>query len=212
MKRIYLYAGILIALLIITISYGNQIHIRKSNQQLSMEETESLPERTVETKTFSSISEYLLFAKEAGQDSIHLYVPRDLPEGFSLLEIANTKDVYLTSRYSLGEKTETYEQERLQTLICKHSLLGRGKDLLQTYIKNGYEPFEYNGKTYYRFDEYSLSNNDLLLGYEIVFLEDDGNDLIFMHLPAIDSFENMIQYAEIDRIVTCSGFDCENEA
>ncbi len=155
--------------------------------------------------TFGSFEDFEAQAKgKATKDSSEgcYYVPSKLPVGFEFTEIRMREDIYITVDYRLKsddisvKQTDSYAEERLNTLICQYSLYSDGEAALKnTYIPNGFEPFEYKGKTYYRFDEILDGKT---FGYELVFLEE--GHLIYLHLPAIDTFENMMTYAEVKKV------------
>ena len=156
--------------------------------------------------TYNSIEEFEAEESKKGTSGrLAYYVPELPTDQFELVRVTRRDKVYIALEYrvlsSLPEdkSLNDYETERLQTLICETSLFEDGEYNLQaSYIKNGYKELEYEGKTYYRWDERAgKDNSGKLIGYEIVFLK--GNTLIFMHLPAIDSFEEMIKYTAVIR-------------
>ncbi len=158
--------------------------------------------------TFDSFSEYERYEKSTKAPSAYYYVPSSLGEDYQLRQITKRDQVYIMLTYTVSsankafsaEKLSEYDSERLQTLICRYSLYNDGEAALKNgFIANGYVPVEYKGKTYYRWDEYAQNDSaKMLIGYEIAFLMD--GHLIFMHLPAIDTFESMMKYADVSLV------------
>ncbi len=154
--------------------------------------------------SFNSFEDYEQHEKRTKANAASCYyTPSSLPPDYELAHITKRDDVYVMIEYSLSVQTVSdnelseYDAERLQTLICRYSLYPDGQKALEDdFISNGYEAIEYEGQTYYRWDEHAENNPEKrVIGYEIAFL-DEGN-LIFMHLPAIDTFENMMKYANV---------------
>lgn len=161
---------------------------------------------------FESIKVFEEHEKNAEANAVSFYyVPASVPSGFELTEIAKRDNVYVTVTYSISDAAMSlnnaqeyaglseYDSSRLQTLICQRFLFPDGQGSLESFIANGYEPMEYEGRTYYRWDEHAENDPEKrVIGYELAFLEDDS--LIFLHLPAIDTFENMMRYAEVAKV------------
>lgn len=153
---------------------------------------------------FQTIEEYEQYEKNEENGASCYYIPAAVPEGFALADISKREGIYLsfTYRFDAAQTDETadYETDRLNTLSCSNSLYEDGEAALKSnFIDNGYEPVEYGGRTYYRWDEHALNDPEKeVIGYEIAFLE--GDSLIYMHLPAIDTFENMMKYAAVTKI------------
>jgi len=156
---------------------------------------------------FKSFEEFEKHERNAGANAVsYYYIPSALSSDYELARITKRDKGYVMIEYSvdpnavsLGELSG-YDAERLQTLICKYSLFEDGEKALKlNFIDKGYEAVEFEGKTYYRWDEYAENNPEKqIIGYEIAFLVD--GELIFMHLPAVDTFENMMNYAKVTRI------------
>jgi hypothetical protein len=157
--------------------------------------------------TFTSFAAFEQSEKQAGDTALsHYFVPAMLSDDYKLARITKREDVYVMVEYTVepgavsAEKLGEYELERLSTLICRYSLYDDADQALEAgFIDKGYGAVEYQGNVYYRWDEYV--NNDpegLLLGYEIAFVTDGC--LIYMHLPAIDTFENMMRYTKLQKI------------
>ena len=159
--------------------------------------------------TFTSVEAFEAFERKAGAKSVtSYYVPRSLSPDYTLAQITKRDDVYVMFEYTVSaskvasaSKLSEYDAERLQTLICRCSLYEDGKTALkESFIDQGFEKIEYNGKTYYRWDEHAENNPEKqVIGYEIAFLED--GKLIFMHLPAVDTFENMMRFAVLQKVI-----------
>ncbi len=164
-------------------------------------------------ESFGSFDDFEEHEKNAKTNAVSFYyVPASVPSGFELTEIAKRNDIYVMVTYSIPNTAlsvydaqedaglNSYDASRLQTLICERSLSHDGQSTLETsFIANGYEPMEYEGRTYYRWDEHAENDPEKrVIGYELAFL-DDGN-LIFLHLPAIDTFENMMRYASVEKV------------
>lgn len=158
--------------------------------------------------SFASFEDFENDEKKLGAKALsHYYTPSALTQDYTLSEVTKRDGVYVMLEYTLSankvisaEKLSEYDAERLSTLICRYSLYSDGKKALEeSFISKGYKPVEFEGKVYYRWDEHAENNPDKrIIGYEIAFLE-DGN-LIFMHLPAVDTFENMMKYADVIKV------------
>lgn len=159
-----------------------------------------------EPYSFNSFEDFERHEKEAGAKAVSCYyTPSSLSSDYELAHITKRDDVYVSVEYSLSagalsdDELNGYDAERLQTLICECSPYPAGQNAPEDFINNGYEAIEYEGKTYYRWDEHAENDPEKrAIGYEIVFPE-DGN-LIFMHLPAVDTFENMMKYADVVKV------------
>lgn len=159
------------------------------------------------SKSFSSFEDFEEHEKSAGDNGVtYYYVPSSLQPDYKLSKISKKDDTYVLIEYSApwvdlsSENLSEYDRERLQTLICRYSLYADGKKALEeNFITQGYKAVEYEGKTYYRSDEHAENDpTKRVIGYEIAFLE--NGDLIFMHLPAIDTFENMMKYTNLVKV------------
>ncbi len=160
---------------------------------------------------FGSFKDFEEHEKKAKTNAVSFYyVPASVPSGFELTEIAKRDNIYVMVTYSIPDNAlsandaqeyaglNSYDASRLQTLICERWLYPDGQSSLESFIANDYKPMEYEGRTYYRWDEHAENDPEKrVIGYELAFL-DDGN-LIFMHLPAIDTFENMMKYAKVEK-------------
>lgn len=161
---------------------------------------------------FESLKDFEEHEKNAETNAVSFYyVPSSIPSGFELTEIAKRENIYVMVTYSIPTTAissnnaqeyaglSEYDSSRLQTLICQRFLFPDGQGSLESFIANGYEPMEYEGRTYYRWDEHAENDPEKrVIGYELAFLDDDT--LIFLHLPAIDTFENMMRYADVAKV------------
>lgn len=168
-------------------------------------DTTEPPETLFAPHSFNSFEDFEKHEKEASTKGVsHYYIPSALTEDYKLSRITKRDDVYVAIEYTLylnnAENLNEYDAERLSTLICQYYLYSDGNKALESgFIKNGYEPIEYEGKVYYRWDEHAENNPDKqIVGYEIAFLED--GELIFMHLPAVDTFENIMKHANVVKV------------
>lgn len=158
--------------------------------------------------SFTSFEDFETHEKKLGTKALsHYYTPSALTQDYELSQITKRDDVYVMLEYTLSqnkvisaEKLSEYDAERLSTLICRYSLYSDGeKALKESFINKGYKAIEHEGKVYYRWDEHAENNPDKrIIGYEIAFLAD--GKLIFMHLPAVDTFENMMKYANVIKV------------
>ena len=158
--------------------------------------------------SYTSFEAFEEAEKQSGEKALpHYFVPATLSDDYQLTQITKRDNVYVMIEYKIAsgavssEKLSEYDTERLSTLICRYSLYTDAQKALEmNYINKGYEPVEYQGKTYYRWDEHVQNDPEKqILGYEIAFITDGC--LIFMHLPAVDTFENMLQYAQLQKVI-----------
>lgn len=201
-KTVFLILLLMLALVMCACGNGNMDNVTESDT-VSVD-TPMIQEAPLVFQSFEAYEQYEQRARSAGSSCY--YIPSSVPDEYELIRITKREDVYVMVEYQVPtasldtEGLDEYALSRLQTLICRYSLYEDGSVALQqTFANNGYQPMEYNGKTYYRWDEYE--NNDStkrLIGYEIAFLED--GQLIFMHLPAIDTFENMMKHADVIKV------------
>ena len=156
---------------------------------------------------FTSFEAFELHEKESEKKTLsYYYIPGNLTRDYEFVKITKRENVYVTTEYKVSsnkavstEKLSTYDSERLSTLLCQYYLYEDGTKALSSFTGNGFEAVEYGDKIYYRWDEHMENNPDKqIIGYEVVFLKDEK--LIYMHLPAIDSFENMIKFADVVKV------------
>lgn len=178
-----------------------------TDSPLSGKETSGLPYTYVGPHVFQSFEEFECFQKEnkAENDPDHYYVPDLTGAEFSLIDVRKLDDGYIMTQYRCPEPPDLtyglndYDRERLTTLICRQSFYEDAAASLKiNFIDKGYREIQFDGKTYYRWDERAGGNDSsIVIGYEIAFIEDGS--LIFMHLPACDSFEEMMKYTRLIR-------------
>ena len=158
----------------------------------------------VEFKSFEAFAQYA--STQDLDSSFSYYRPAQEVDGFKLKQVSYRPGLYVMSEYVQSVSPDDlkglrdYDASRLQTLICRTSLFTDPEaDLRINYLPNGYEPVEVNGRTFYRWDEHAGNRPDArTIGYEIVFLEEDH--LVFMHLPATESFEEMLRFTDVEKI------------
>lgn len=157
---------------------------------------------------YDSVAEF----EAADVDADRYYIPSTLPEGYSFHYIDMREDVYIAFAYTIDaaaidtDGLSSYGIERMTSLICEYNLYEDGSIAINgSFIPNGYKPVEYQGRTLYRYDEYDLEHkdgkavtSDRLIGYSVAFLEDGY--CIYMHLPAVDTFENMLKYTDLIKV------------
>lgn len=157
-----------------------------------------------ETPSFDTPEEYY----NSGDEMPYCYILKNPPKNAELKDISYNWQSYVTAHYyiPLDEKYENeelseYNIERMTTIVCEHTLSENVEEsfkinILDKLDTNGYEKIEINGREYYYKPEYdSLYNQERIIGYEIEFLED--GERMFLHLPPLDSIENMAEYLEV---------------
>ena len=201
MKRLFT-AGLIIAFVFVLCSCSNSDLL--SDQSLSDEGVAQPQTGPMEFQSFEAFEAYENRMRSA--ENTCYYIPSALTDDYTLARITKREGVYISVAYSVDpSKVQTeglsgYGAERLLTLICQYSLFEDGSVSLQgNFVSNGFEPIEYQGRTIYRLDEYDGNDpNGRCIGYEIAFLEE--GKLIYMHLPAIDTFENMMKFADVVKV------------
>lgn len=214
MKRIiFLLLALSMTLVVCSCSASDQSNSLDTSSPMSENDIElSEPLEFFAPDMFESFKDFEEHEKKAKTNDVSFYyVPSSIPSGFELTEIAKRENIYVMVTYSIPAAVissnnaqeyaglNEYDSSRLQTLICQRSLFPDGQGSLESFIANGYEPMEYEGRTYYRWDEHAENDPEKrVIGYELAFLDD--NTLIFLHLPAIDTFENMMEYAKVSKV------------
>lgn len=196
MKRAFII-GVVICIVLCMASACNSAKKEENNNPTQLSQPQLAP------LTFQSFEEYEQYEQKAKSNTAVYYIPASLPANSELHQITKRDGIYVTVTYrvsinpSLTDRLSDYDLERMQTLTCCYYLFEDGNVALQSsFIPNGFKAIEYNEKTYYYMAEYSFDSDDSLqTGYEIVFLE--NGQLIYMHLPAVDTFENMMKYADV---------------
>ena len=140
-----------------------------------------------------------------GYENEIFYVPALPSDKYKLIQVSKRDDIYISVLYQVinpppaKENLSGYDAERRQTLICQTYLFEDSQTTLEGFLKNGHRQITYNGKTYYLWEEHAGGSFEReIIGYEIVFIRD--GKLVFMHLPPADSYENMMQFAEPEKI------------
>lgn len=179
------------------------------NNSINDIQTTKTPLPLFSPNTFYSFEDFEKHEKDAGEKAVkYYYKPSVLTQDYEFSQITKRDDIYVMIEYTLSsnrnvsdEKLSDYDAQRMSTLLCQTSLYPDGKKTLEeSFINNGFEEIEYKGKVYYRMDEHADNDpNKQITAYEILFLID--NDLIFMHFPAIDTFENMMKFAQVTKVV-----------
>ena len=130
------------------------------------------------------------------------FIPTKVPDGFTFSQIKEREDVYVTVTYTaqgdaVSTGSSTYATERLNSLICQYSISNDPQiplNQLTQYV--GYnQTVTYNNKTYNMMLDVDPSAPETIVGYDLAFI--DSGQLILLHLPAIDTLDNMMQYAEV---------------
>lgn len=162
----------------------------------------------------SSIEEYYNNASKEKTAVPDCYILKNKPEKAEITRVTYREGVYVYVNYyiPLDEKykdmnLDEYSIERITSIICQHKVDGDGEtsfklNILDTLDTNGYEKTEANGKDYYYQTEYS-SDGKNIIGYQVEFLE--NGERIFLHLPPLDTFENMTEYLEVVKAEPESG-------
>ena len=196
MKRVF-SLGIAICIVLCMVSACHSTKTEENNVTTQLSQPQLAP------LTFRSFEEYEQYEQKAKSNATGYYIPASVPENSELLRITKRDGVYVSVTYrvpidsSLADRLSGYNLERMQTLTCCYYLFEDGNIALQnSFIPSGFNPIEYHGKTYYYMEEYAIDTaENLQIGHEIVFLE--NGQLIYMHLPAPDTFENMMKYADV---------------
>ncbi len=180
---------------------ADALEIQKKILKIDTDRIDDTPSFLIQTSTFNTLEEF-----EKNEKNIkYYYIPSVNSDEYKLSKVTKRDNEYVMTEYRMvnpvvADGLSEYDTERLQTLICRYSLNPNGAELLNnSFIENGYTAVECDGKTYYRLDEHAENNPDKqITGYETAFLQD--GQLIYMHIPAVDTFENMIAFAELQKI------------
>ena len=158
-------------------------------------------------KTFTSIEEFIAYEKSLGEAASECYyIPSALGDDYELYsilrQVKNPTISYehITVKYKLkGADIDegSYIDLRTKMISCEYSVREYSDIAFENYTNNGFEAFEYGGRQLYKLDIYSVDETTLL-SYRVIF-RIDGH-LIGMHIPAIDSFENMMKYTDVIRV------------
>lgn len=195
-----MYSIFLILIICLTLSACSKSKEEKIIDSFQQESSAGL----TEPLKFDSFEEYDTYFSTDRSILPNCYILKSLPSGYVLSNIMVRDEIYIMVTYegplnntSLNEDSmDSYSRERLSSIICKLKLYeDSGTALKDNYIDKGYSPVEYGGKVYYYLPEYSL-DGQTLIGFEMAFLEND--DLIYLHLPATDTLENMLAFTEVE--------------
>ena len=169
--------------------------------------TQAADPSTYAPKLFTSIEEFVAYEKSLGEISSECYyIPSALGDDYELYSILrqekNSTITYehITVKYKLKDvdiDEDSFIDLRTKTISCEYSVKEYSDIAFENYTNNGFEAFEHSGRQLYKKDMYS-ADNTTLLSYRVIF-RIDGH-LIGMHLPAIDSFENMVKYTDVIRV------------
>ncbi|MBQ8449038.1 MAG: hypothetical protein IJX27_08950 [Clostridia bacterium] len=158
-------------------------------------------------KEFTSISDFVAYEKSLGEASSECYyIPSNLGDDYELYSILRQEKnptityEHITVKYKL--KGADIDEENLidlrqKIISCEYSVREYSDSAFENYVNNGFEAFEYSGKQIYKIDTYT-ADKTTLLSYRVIF-RIDGH-LIGMHIPATDSFENMLKYIDVTRV------------
>ena len=158
-------------------------------------------------KTFTSLEEFIAYEKNLGEAASECYyIPSALGDDYELYSIIRQEKnqtfsyEHITVKYKLkGADIDEGSTIDLNTkmISCEYSVKEYSDIAFENYTNNGFEAFEYGGRQLYKLDIYSVDETTLL-SYRVIF-RIDGH-LIGMHIPAVDSFENMMKYTDVIRV------------
>ena len=158
--------------------------------------------------TFGSHDELVEYANDEKNEHTlgYYYQPKLWFDGMKFAFIYFVPDVYIAGYYKLESefsknfKETSYERERTGLAIYEVGFYSDVNHVIkEDVINRGFEPIEYEGRIYYYYPEYSTDDEKILIGHSIEYITAEG-DLMYVHLPAIDSIENMLKYAEAERV------------
>jgi len=156
-----------------------------------------LPEVQYGPDAYASIADFA-----ASATSKVFCIPTKVPEGFTFTDIREREDVYVTVTFNAGGNavstgTSTYAAERLNSFICQYTISDHPETTLNQLKQNvGYnQTVTYNDKTYFMLLDVDPSAPETVVGYDLAFVEEGY--VILLHLPAIDTLDNMMKYTEI---------------
>ena len=159
-------------------------------------------------KLFTSIEEFVAYEKSLGEAASECYyIPSALGDDYELYSIIRQEKnqtisyEHITVKYKLkGADIDegSYIELNTKMISCEYSVREYSDVAFENYTNNGFEAFEYGGRQLYKLDIYNTWDETTVLSYRVIF-RIDGH-LIGMHLPAIDSFENMMKYTDVIRV------------
>ncbi|MBO4872960.1 MAG: hypothetical protein J5496_06060 [Lachnospiraceae bacterium] len=162
-----------------------------------------LPAEEIDYLSFyGSIEDFLEAQKQdPGSAGEVFFVPDLPPEEYQLVSVSKRDGVYISLLYKAvdpavsTEPLSAYDAERRTMLTCTTYLSREG---LEMFVKNGFQETVFDEKSYYVWEEHAENDSEKSLnGYEIVFLKDGKR--VFMYLPATDSFEKLMRYADPEK-------------
>ncbi len=171
---------------------------------------DDLPEIFPSPDYYTSIEDYENQNKQTqartsvNNDNVY-FIPTKVPKGFAFSNIKEREDVYIAVTYTTQGNAATtapssYATERLNSLICQYTISTDPQvtiDQLTQYV--GYDQaVTYNDKTYSMLLAVDPSAPETIVGYDLAFVED--GHVILLHLPAIDTLDNMMEYAEVTMV------------
>ncbi len=155
-------------------------------------------------RSFASLQEFEEEEKKREDGMTFYYLPAVSPEQYRLTGISKLDGGYFTTRYQrlggseIPDTVSEYGKEQLQYISCIQYLYPQPDGVLESYRKNNYREIRQGDRTYYYFEERDIiGGNGALLGYEVVFAVDQT--AIYMHLPAVNSIEEALRYAEVEK-------------
>ncbi len=135
-------------------------------------------------------------------DIAYYYRPVNTLDEMSSGRFAFRDDTYLKYEYFIDTEAgydkveQEYEYQSMTTAKYILTLFNSGPEFLKTgFLDVGYKLIELEGKEYCYFPEYS---NGKLIAHYLGFLYE--NDVVDVILPAIAPLEEMIKYAEVERV------------
>ena len=159
-------------------------------------------EETDNLSFYGSIEDFLEAQKQdPGSAEEVFFVPDLPPEEYQLVSVSKRDGVYISLLYKVvdpavsTEPLSAYDAERRTMLICTTYL---SQNDMEMFVKNGFRETVFDGNSYYVWEEHAENDSEKSLnGYEIVFLKDGKR--VFMYLPATDSFEKLMRYADPEK-------------
>lgn len=162
----------------------------------------------------SSIEEYYNSSNERSSLP-DCYVFKNKPEGAEISRVTYREGVYVTVGYSIPldkkykeEDIDEYQKERMTSFICQRYLFEDGNYAFKVNVSDNIDrmndpKIEVNGNEYYYYEEHSLYDPDTVIGYSVNCLVD--GQFFYLHLPPLDTFENMTEYLEVVKAEPESG-------
>ena len=150
-------------------------------------------------QAFNTFQEFEENEKKQNDGMSAYYVPAVLGEQCRLIGISKREGVYLATSYQVFTQTihpnanTAYEKELVGSILCTQYLFPVTNETISFFQRN-FQEIYYNDSLYYYTESRSLDKSDLL-GYEISFIIDQT--AFHIHLPAVNSFEEMMQYTKL---------------